>query len=102
MRFQNELNRYMNDLQTFDLDVFFHDDTFVEMLAYRQYLAKNSDTMSFEERRELFYLDEIVLSYYNLYKNRSLKGYEALSFKVLEKIARICKKYTESYQDMAA
>ncbi len=51
---------------------------------------------------KLLYLDNIILSYYNLYKNRKLVGYKKLSFKVLEQIAKIAKRYVNSYIDMVA
>ena len=102
MSFQKELERYMNDLQEFDLEVFFHDDTFVDMLEYREFLEKNVKKLNAQEAQELLYLDNIVLSYYNLYKNRELVGYQKLSFKVLEQIAEIAKRYVDSYIDMVA
>ena len=102
MSFQKELERYMNDLQEFDLEVFFHDDTFVDMLEYRKFLEKNVKKLNAQEAQELLYLDNIVLSYYNLYKNRELVGYQKLSFKVLEQIAEIAKRYVDSYIDMVA
>ena len=102
MNFQKELQRYMNDLQEFDLEVFFHDETFLDMLEYRSKIEKNIKKLSLEEQKELFYLDEIVLSYFHLYGNKSLKGYAKLSFKLLEKIAQISQKYVSEYSDMAA
>ncbi len=102
MSFQKELERYMSDLQEFDLEVFFHDDTFVDMLEYRELLEKNIKNLTANEAQELLYLDNIVLSYYNLYKNRKLVGYQKLSFKVLEQIAEIAKRYVDSYMDMVA
>ena len=102
MSFQKELERYMSDLQEFDLEVFFHDDTFVDMLEYRELLEKNVKNLTANEAQELLYLDNIVLSYYNLYKNRKLVGYQKLSFKVLEQIAEIAKRYIDSYMDMVA
>jgi hypothetical protein len=102
MGFQKELKRYMNDLQTFDLDTFFHDDTFVDMLEYRKYLENNIQYMTPKERQELFYLDEIVLSYYYLYSNRVLTGYAQLSFKLLKEVAMISKIYVEVYEDSVA
>ena len=102
MSFQKELERYMSDLQEFDLEVFFHDDTFVDMLEYRELLEKNIKNLTANEAQELLYLDNIVLSYYNLYKNRKLVGYQKLSFKVLEQIAEIAKRYIDSYMDMVA
>ena len=92
----------MSDLQEFDLEVFFHDDTFVDMLEYRELLEKNVKNLTANEAQELLYLDNIVLSYYNLYKNRKLVGYQKLSFKVLEQIAEIAKRYVDSYMDMVA
>jgi len=82
MSFQKLLDRYMNDLQEFDLETFFHDDTFVDMLEYRKFLEENTKQLNTKEAQELLYLDEIVVSYYNLYKSRDLTGYQKFSFKV--------------------
>jgi len=102
MSFQKELQQYMNDLQEFDLEAFFHDETFLDMLAYRTTLEKNIHYLSSEEQQELFYLDEIVVSYFHLYSNKSLEGYSQLSFKILEKIAKISQSYISYYTDVAA
>jgi len=102
MNFQKMLDRYMSDLQEFDLEVFFHDDTFVDMLEYREFLEENIEQLNAKEAEELLYLDGIVVSYFNLYKNRELIGYQKLSFKVLEKIAVISQKYIDFYMDMVA
>ena len=102
MNFQKELQQYMNDLQEFDLEAFFHDETFLDMLAYRTKIEKNIEKLTFEEQKELFYLDEIVLSYFHLYSSRPLEGYAKLSFKLLEKIAKISQKYVSNYADIAA
>ncbi len=102
MNYQKLLNRYMRDLQEFDLEIFFHDDTFIDMLDYRKILNKDIDNLTNEEQRELYYLDEIIVSYYNLYKNKELIGYKNLSFGVLSKIAVISKEYTDQYQNYAA
>lgn len=92
----------MSDLQEFDLEVFFHDDTFVEMLMYRKSLEENLDQLRANEAQELLYLDGIVVSYYKLYSNRALEGYEKFSFKVLGEIAKISQNYIDSYVDMVA
>jgi len=102
MNFQRELNRYISDLQEFDLEVFFHDDTFIDMLEYREFLEKNIEKLTAQEARELLYLDQIVVSYYNLYKYKKLVGYKRLSFKVLEKIEKISRKYIDGYMDEVA
>ena len=92
----------MSDLQEFDLENYFHDDTFVNMLEYRERLENHHEEMSQEEQKELYYLDEIVISYANLYANRNLQSYEKLAFKVLEKIATIAKAYVSTHEDIAA
>ena len=102
VNFQKLLNRYMRELQEFDLELFFHDDTFIEMLHYRELLDKNIDKLNADEQRDLYYLDEIVISYFNLYKNKKLTGYTALSFEVLSKIALISKEYSDKYHETAA
>ena len=102
MNFQKELNRYINDLQEFDLEVFFHDDTFINMLEYRKFLEENSKKLTVQEAEELLYLDQIVVSYYNLYKNKKLIGYKRLSFKILGKIEEISQKYIDDYMDKVA
>ena len=102
MSFQKMLTRYMSDLQEFDLEVFFHDDTFIDMLEYRKYLEEHVEQLDATEAEELLYLDGIVVSYFNLYKNRELRGYQKFSFQVLEKIAVISQKYIDSYIDMVA
>jgi hypothetical protein len=102
MSFQKELQRYMNDLQEFDLEAFFHDETFLEMLEYRTFLEKNIENLSSEEQKELYYLDEIVVSYFHLYSNKSLEGYAQLGFIILEKIAKIAQIYVSQYTDVAA
>jgi hypothetical protein len=102
MNFQKELQRYMSDLQEFDLEVFFHDETFLDMLAYRRSMEKNIKKLTIEEQKELFYLDEIVLSYFHLYSNKTLERYGQLSFKLLEKVAKIAQKYVSEHSDIAA
>jgi hypothetical protein len=92
----------MSDLQEFDLEVFFHDDTFVDMLEYRKKLEESLEQLTAKETQALLYLDGIVVSYCNLYKNRKLIGYEKLSFKVLEEISKISQNYIDSYIDMVA
>jgi hypothetical protein len=92
----------MNDLQEFDLETFFHDDTFVDMFEYRKFLEENAKQLNTKEAQELLYLDEIVVSYYNLYKSRDLTGYQKFSFKVLEQIATISQRYIDLYIDMVA
>ena len=72
------------------------------MLEYREFLEKNIEKLNAKEAQELLYLDGIVVSYYNLYKSRELMGYPKLSFKILEQIAEISKKYIDSYMDMVA
>jgi hypothetical protein len=89
----------MNDLQEFDLETFFHDDTFVDMLEYRKFLEENAKQLNTKEAQELLYLDEIVVSYY---KSRDLTGYQKFSFKVLEQIATISQRYIDLYIDMVA
>jgi len=102
MSFQKELNRYMNDLQEFDLEIFFHDDTFIDMLDYRKFLEENIEKLTPKEAEELLYLDQIVVSYYNLFKNKKLVGYKRLSFKILKQIREISQKYIDNYIERVA
>jgi hypothetical protein len=42
-----------------------------------------------KQENKLHYIDNIIDSYYNLYKTKELKGYEKLSFKLLQDVDNI-------------
>jgi hypothetical protein len=97
MNFQDRLKRLQTNLQFFDLESFFHDETFFDILEDRKALEENISVLTFSDREKLFYIDNIVNSYYNLYKNEKLDGYAMMSFKLLEKVEEISKKSIEDY-----
>ncbi|MCK9372670.1 MAG: hypothetical protein M0P91_05690 [Sulfuricurvum sp.] len=101
MSSQDRLNRLQTNLRFFDLESFFHDETFFDILEDRKMLEESKEGLTFAEREKLFYIDNIINSYYNLYKDENLDGYAAMSFKLLEKVEDISKKSIESYTKAA-
>lgn len=97
MNFQDKLTRLQTNLQFFDLEAFFHDDTFFDILEDRKMLEANIKELTFSEREKLFYIDNIINSYYNLYKDEKLDGYAKMSFKLLQEVESISKKSIEDY-----
>ncbi|MFA6144549.1 MAG: hypothetical protein WCW84_00855 [Sulfurimonas sp.] len=101
MNFQDRLNRLQTNLQFFDLESFFHDETFFDILEDRKILEENIKDLTFGEREKLFYIDNIINSYYNLYKDEKLEGYAMMSFKLLSEVEYISKKSIENYTKAA-
>jgi len=101
MTFQDRLNRLQTNLRFFDLESFFHDETFFDILEDRKILEEDIKDLTFSEREKLFYIDNIINSYYNLYKDEKLDGYAALSFKLLSEVENISKQSIESYTKVA-
>jgi len=95
MTLQDRLNRLQTNLESFDLEAFFHDDTFLEISDDREYIQENLNSLSFKQKEALYFIDEIIWSYYNLYKDRELTGYAKLSFSILSEIAKISLKNIE-------
>jgi hypothetical protein len=93
MNFKTRLERLQKNLENFDLEIFFHDDTFFEMLEDRELLEKNIKLLNSEELDMLYNIDRIIDSYYNIYKNKNLTGYSKMSFEILENIDKISSSY---------
>jgi len=93
MNFKARLERLQKNLENFDLEIFFHDDTFFEMLEDRELLEKNIKLLNSEELDMLYNIDRIIDSYYNIYKNKNLTGYSKMSFEILENIDKISSSY---------
>lgn len=89
MNLQERLTRLQNNLENFDLESFFHDETFFDILEDRENLEKNLKDLSAHQLNELFYIDRIIDSYYNIYKTKELKGYAKLSFDLMKDIEKI-------------
>lgn len=92
MNFNKELEKLTTSLEDFDLEVFFHDDTFLDILDNRKLLEQNYDKLSEDEKKQLFYIDEIINGYTNIYARKELSGYAKLSFQTLKKINAISAK----------
>jgi hypothetical protein len=82
----------MISLENFDLEEFFHDDTFIDMLDIRKKMDENYKNLSDEEKKLLFYFDEIINGYTNIYARKELDGYAKMSFDILQKINNISEK----------
>ena len=89
MSLEKQLNRLQKNLENFDLESFFHDETFFEILEDREFLAKNTEHLTQVESKKLYNLDRIIDSYYSIYKDVDLKGYAKISFKLLEDVDKI-------------
>lgn len=85
MSFKKELQRLIKNLESFDLEVFFHDDTFLEILQDREILADRFEELSEKEKGDLYAIDEIINGYYRIYSQKQLSGYARMSFELLEK-----------------
>jgi hypothetical protein len=96
MNLDKQLNRLQNNLENFDLEVFFHDETFFEILEDRQKIEDNLEHLTKKQENKLHYIDNIIDSYYNLYKTKELKGYEKLSFKLLQDVDNIVISHLEN------
>ena len=89
MNLDKQLNRLQKNLENFDLEAFFHDETFFEILDDRKALEKNRECLTVEQSDRLHNIDRIIDSYYNIYKNQKLEGYSRLSFKLLSDVEKI-------------
>ena len=89
MNLEKQLNRLQNNLENFDLETFFHDDTFFEILDDRKFIEEHLDELTNEQDRRLYNIDRIIDSYYNIYKNKKLDGYAVMSFKLLSDVEKI-------------
>ena len=89
MNLEKQLTRLQNNLENFDLEVFFHDETFFDILDDRKLIEENLHELTIKEEQKLHYIDKIIDSYYNLYKTKDLKGYAKLSFKLLQDLDNI-------------
>jgi len=96
MNLDRRLDRLQNNLENFDLEAFFHDETFFKILEDREVLEDNIHNLSREQSNRLYNIDRIIDSYYNIYKNKKLKGYARLSFKLLSDVDKISSSYLKS------
>ena len=89
MNLEIQLQRLQKNLEIFDLEAFYHDETFFDILEDRKIIDENYSDLTKEQRIRLDYLDKIIDSYYHIYKQKDLKGYEKLSFKLLSDVEKI-------------
>ena len=96
MNLDKRLSRLQRNLENFDLEVFFHDETFFKILEDRKILEENINDLNSEQSDRLYNIDRIIDSYYNIYKNQKLKGYARLSFKLLGDVEKISSSYLKN------
>ena len=89
MNLDKQLNRLQKNLENFDLEAFFHDETFFQILDDRKMLDENAEHLTVEQSNRLYNIDRIIDSYFNIYKNKKLDGYARLSFKLLGDVEKI-------------
>ncbi len=89
MNLSKRLARLQQNLENFDLESFFHDETFFEILEDREYLANNANKLSVMQANNLYNIDRIIDSYYNIYKNKNLSAYAKMSFELLKNVEKI-------------
>ena len=89
MNLDKQLNRLQKNLENFDLEAFFHDETFFQIIEDRKLLDENTKHLSTVQSKRLYNIDRIIDSYYNIYKNEKLSGYARLSFKLLGDVEKI-------------
>ena len=95
MNLEKQLDRLQKNLENFDLESFFHDETFFEILEDREFLEKHAEHLTQKESRRLHNIDRIIDSYYNIYKDKKLEGYAKMSFKLLSDVEKISSSHLE-------
>lgn len=86
MSFKKQLEELIANLEGFELEIAFQDDTIIDILELREEIESGYDKLNKDEKEQLFYIDEIINGYANIYQRRELSGYEKLAFKTLQKI----------------